>query len=262
MRRPIEPSSHFARFFRLLPCDGAAAASSARLKNARAFFACDRSFRTTSRNTLARSKGNRDRKVMPKHGFMEIVPRIAVVVGSNRPRRICPEIAEWVRSTAATDSTLAFETIDLREVALPFLDETEMAALGVYEHEHTRSWSRLVSSYDGFVFVFPQYNWGYPAVLKNALDFLYAEWRDKPAGLVTYGSRGGVRAAAQLQVVLQGLHMRNTATNPALTTNGSQLRDNAFIDIAAAFEPFVEQVGAMAAELAALIAEPLPYTHD
>lgn len=115
--------------------------------------------------------------------------RIAVVIGSNRPKRICPEIAEWVRATAERGSSLTFELLDLGAVALPFLDEPAMAALGEYVHEHTRGWSGLVSSYDGFVFVFPQYNWGYPAVLQNALDYLYAEWRDKPAALVTYGTR-------------------------------------------------------------------------
>lgn len=183
--------------------------------------------------------------------------RIAVVIGSNRPKRICPEIAEWVRSTAERGSSLAFELLDLGAVALPFLYEPEMAALGEYVHEHTRRWSALVSSYDGFVFVFPQYNWGYPAVLKNALDYLYAEWRDKPAALVTYGTRGGGRAAAQMQTVLQGLHMRNTATNPALNTSPSQLDGNGrFIDVETAFAPFVSDVVTMASELEDLVALP------
>ncbi len=160
-----------------------------------------------------------------------------------------------MKAAAERDSPLTFEIVDLREVDLPFLDEPEMAATGRYTHEHTQRWSRVVSSYDGFVFVFPQYNWGYPAVLKNALDFLYAEWSGKPAGLVTYGTRGGGRGASGLQVVLEGLHMRNTATNPALNTNPAQLDENGkFVDIEAAFAPFVDSVRAMAAELDALIA--------
>jgi NAD(P)H-dependent FMN reductase len=182
--------------------------------------------------------------------------RIAVVIGSNRPKRICPEIAAWVSAIARLNSSLEYELIDLREIALPFVDEPDMAALGVYVQEHTLRWSRLVSSYDGFIFVFPQYNWGYPAVLKNALDFLHAEWSGKPASLVTYGTRGGVRAAAQMQSVLEGLHMRNTATNPALNTNPAQLNaEGKFIDIEGAFAPFAQDVYAMASELAALIAE-------
>ena len=83
-----------------------------------------------------------------------------------------------------------------------------MPALGQYAHEHTKAWSRLVGGYGGFIFVLPQYNWGYPAVLKNALDFLYREWNDKPVTFATYGTHGGSQAAAQLQGVLAGLHMR------------------------------------------------------
>ncbi len=134
--------------------------------------------------------------------------RIAVVIGSTRPTRICPGIAAWVRDAAQEGSQLRYELIDLAEIDLPFLDEPLKAALHEYEHEHTRAWSRTVSACDGFVFVSPQYNWGYPAPLKNALDFLYREWQDKPATTVTYGTRGGNRAAAQLHGVLEGLHMR------------------------------------------------------
>ena len=139
---------------------------------------------------------------------MDVNERVAVVIGSTRPGRICPGIAEWVRDVAQEHSSLQYELLDLAEVNLPFLDEPLMAALGQYEHEHTRAWSRMVSSYGGFVFVFPQYNWGYPAPLKNALDFLYAEWDGKPVSYVTYGTRGGNRGARQIREVLAGLHMR------------------------------------------------------
>jgi NAD(P)H-dependent FMN reductase len=111
-------------------------------------------------------------------------------------------------NVAQEGSPLRYELVDLAEVNLPLLDEPLIAALHQYEHEHTREWSRTVSSYGGFVFVFPQYNWGYPAPLKNAVDFLYSEWRDKPATCVTYGTRGGSKGAAQFREVLSGLHMR------------------------------------------------------
>lgn len=133
---------------------------------------------------------------------------IAVVVGSTRPTRICPGIAEWIRTVIQQASPLYYELLDLAEVNLPLLDEPLKAALRRYEHEHTRQWSRIVSSYSGFVFVFPQYNWGYPAALKNALDYLYCEWRDKPSAVAGYGTRGGNKGVAQLLTVLQGLHMR------------------------------------------------------
>jgi NAD(P)H-dependent FMN reductase len=134
--------------------------------------------------------------------------RVAVVVGSTRPTRICKGIAEWVKEAIQQESPLSYELVDLAEIDLPFLDEPLKAALGEYAHDHTREWSRLVSSYGGFVFVYPQYNWGYPAPLKNALDFLYQEWLGRPAASVTYGTRGGGKSAQQLQGVFEGLHMR------------------------------------------------------
>ena len=139
--------------------------------------------------------------------------RVGVVVGSTRPTRICAEIATLVAEYLATESPLKYVLVDLAEINLPFLDEPRKPALGRYEHDHTRAWSNRILSFDGFVFVFPQYNWGYPAVLKNALDFLYEEWKGKPAALVSYGTRGGARAAEQLRTVLTGLHMDVIADN-------------------------------------------------
>ena len=176
------------------------------------------------------------------------------MIGSNRPRRICPGIAAWVQRALRAAGLLEVELVDLQELDLPFLDEPIMASRGRYEHEHTVRWSELVRSYDGFVFVFPQYNWGYPAVLKNALDFLYHEWANKPAGLVTYGSRGGGLAATQLKQVLQGLHMRSTETNIELKTDETMLTDDGnFHDIDAAFADYLAQVTALASELNHLV---------
>ena len=129
-----------------------------------------------------------------------------------------------------------------------------MASRGRYEREHTVRWSELVRSYDGFVFVFPQYNWGYPAVLNNVLDFLYHEWANTPAGLVTYGSRGGGLAATQLRQVLQGLHMRSTETNIELKTNETLTsHDGNFHDIDAAFSDYLPQATRLANELNHLV---------
>jgi NAD(P)H-dependent FMN reductase len=178
------------------------------------------------------------------------VGRIAVVVGSTRPSRICPEIAAWVLETARSDSRLSYELLDLAEIALPFLDEPLIPALGRYEHEHTRRWSRTISSYDGFVFVFPQYNWGYPAVLKNALDFLYREWHDKPAALAGYGTRGGSKGVAQLHGVLQGLHMRTIDQNLELIVTDADIDERGRLkDVAATLHPFTGQVLAVDGQL-------------
>jgi NAD(P)H-dependent FMN reductase len=178
--------------------------------------------------------------------------KIGVIVGSTRPRRICKDVAQWILAVARDASPLNYELIDLADVSLPFLDEPLMAALGRYQHEHTKRWSELVLSYDGFVFVMPQYNWGYTAVLKNALDFLYAEWHDKAASIVTYGSHGGAKGADQLKAVLQALGMRRTATNPMLDTAPDTLDGGRVVD-GAAFAPFVPAVRAMNAELVELV---------
>ncbi len=141
---------------------------------------------------------------------------VLVIIGSTRARRICPQVAEWVakigRETIAGD----IEVVDLKNWPLPMDDEPGIPAgvpvLGDYQHAHTHAWSGKIAAANAFVFVSPQYNWGYPAPLKNALDHLYSEWSGKPAMIVTYGSHGGGKCAAQLRQVLDGLHMKPVAT--------------------------------------------------
>jgi NAD(P)H-dependent FMN reductase len=171
---------------------------------------------------------------------------IDVVIGSTRPTRICPGIAQWIVDAVGADSPLHYELLDLAQVDLPFLDEPLMAALGQYEHEHTRAWSRTVMSYVGFIFVFPQYNWGYPAPLKNALDFLYAEWNGKPATSVTYGTRGGGRAAEQFQSVLSGLHMEVLADRIEVKISADDIDEQRQLkDISSLLEPYRAQTRAI-----------------
>ena len=172
--------------------------------------------------------------------------RVAVIVGSTRPTRITPGIAEWVRALAQRDSPLTYELLDLADLDLPFLDEPRMAALGHYEHEHTLAWSAIVDSFDGFIFVFPQYNWGYPAVLKNALDFLYAEWRDKPASFLTFGTRGGSRAAEQFHVVMLGFGIRELDQHiEAVITKDGLDDDWQLRDLGGTLQPYAHQVQAI-----------------
>lgn len=161
---------------------------------------------------------------------LRVAGRVAIVIGSTRPHRICPDVARWFQTAVQDDSALRYELLDLADVALPFLDEPIKPALRRYQHQHTRDWSSTVEALDGFVFVFPQYNWGYPAVLKNALDFLYQEWAGKPAACVTYGTRGGGKAAEQLRSVLQGLRMHpidglELAITDADVDDDGQIRD-------------------------------------
>jgi NAD(P)H-dependent FMN reductase len=189
--------------------------------------------------------------------------RVAIVIGSTRPGRITGGIAEWVLDTAQMGSPLRYELVDLAEVNLPFLDEPVMAAQNHYEHEHTRVWSRLISSYDGFIFVFPQYNWGYPGVLKNALDFLYWEWREKPVSFVTFGTRGGSRAAAQIQGVLQGLHMRELADHLEVRIAEDDVDEQWQLkDIQAILSPYWAQMRAIDEEMVAAVTTPVTEVID
>lgn len=110
--------------------------------------------------------------------------------------------------------------IDLLEWNLPMFDEPTMPQMVLhhsgYVRPHTQAWSLEIQKYQAFIFVTPQYNWGYPAAIKNAIDYLYNEWKGKPAMIVSYGGHGGGKAAAQLNQVLCGVHMLPAATMPAL----------------------------------------------
>jgi NAD(P)H-dependent FMN reductase len=125
--------------------------------------------------------------------------KILVILGSTRPRRICLHIAEWVAQIGRETIPGQFEIVDLKDWPLPMDDEPAVPASGDYVFEHTRAWSRKISDGEAFVFVTPQYNWGYPAPLKNAIDHLHLEWSGKPAMIVTYGGRGGGKCAEQLR---------------------------------------------------------------
>lgn len=128
-------------------------------------------------------------------------PVIGILVGSTRPTRIGRQLADQIAELARLRSEADIKVVDLAEVQLPWLDEPEMPAKGNYVHEHTREWKRTIDGLDAVIVVTPQYNGGYPAPLKNAIDSLYAEWKDKPILLVSYGFHGGGYAADQLATV-------------------------------------------------------------
>nr|AAP69587.1 putative reductase [Streptomyces griseoflavus] len=133
--------------------------------------------------------------------------RIAVILGSTRPGRRGAVVAQWVaevaaRHPAAVMGEAEFELVDLAEYGLPLLDEPVPAMFGQYQKEETRRWAAAIGSFDGFVFVTPEYNHSVPAALKNAIDHLFAEWTDKAAGFVSYGVHGGTRAVEHLRLAL------------------------------------------------------------
>jgi NAD(P)H-dependent FMN reductase len=151
---------------------------------------------------------------------------VLVIAGSLRPRRIAIQIAAWVAEVGRETAGGVFEVVDLKDWPLPMDDEPEIPASGSYASEHTRAWSRKIAGAGGFVFVTPQYNWGYPAPLKNALDHLYAEWAGKPAMIVSYGGHGGERCAEQLRQVCEGLNMALVAARAGLTLSRARIETN------------------------------------
>jgi NAD(P)H-dependent FMN reductase len=182
-----------------------------------------------------------------------IYPSIGIVVGSNRPTRVCRTVAGWVINKMQRDD-LNLKIIDLAEVGLPFLDEPEVPARHRYQNSHTKAWSETISGYDGFVLVFPQYNWGYPAVLKNALDYLYDEWAHKPVSLMCYGSHGGFQATLALKLVTQGLHMYNMSTNPPIDVEDEMFDENGqFKNVESALARYKQPMQAVAAEFVDLL---------
>jgi NAD(P)H-dependent FMN reductase len=133
--------------------------------------------------------------------------RVGIVIGSTRPGRVGDQVARWVYEIARKRCDADFELVDLRDFQLPHLDEEIPASAGKYAREHTRAWAKTVASLDAFVFVTPEYNHSTSGALKNALDFLYAEWNNKAAGFVSYGSAGGVRAVEHLRLVMGELQV-------------------------------------------------------
>ena len=163
-------------------------------------------------------------------------PRVLVIIGSVRAQRICPHIAAWVAQVGREAVDAEFELVDLKDWPLPMDDEPGVPAVQGYALDHTHAWSRRIAEGDAIVFVTPQYNWGYPAALKNALDHLYKEWAGKPAMIVSYGGRGGGKCAEQLAQVLEGLRMRRVTTMPGLVLGRERVEANAGdIDPAEAF---------------------------
>src|SRR5436305_454845 len=136
------------------------------------------------------------------------MPRLAVIIGSTRPGRAGLPIAQWFVERARAHGGFEVEVADLAEIALPLMDEPNHPRLHRYTQQHTKDWSARIDRADAVVMVTPEYNYGYPAALKNAIDYLHEEWRDKPVGFVSYGGvAAGTRAVQQLKQVVTTLRM-------------------------------------------------------
>ncbi|MFE9959703.1 NADPH-dependent FMN reductase [Micromonospora sp. NPDC005299] len=134
---------------------------------------------------------------------------LQIIIASTRPGRLGLPVAEWINTVAVKHGGFdQVELVDLAEWNLPFMDEPNHPRLRRYVHRHTRDWSATIDRADAFLIVMPEYNFGYTAPLKNAIDYLAHEWAYKPVGLVSYGGvSAGTRAAQMIKQVLTTLKM-------------------------------------------------------
>ncbi|MBN6040930.1 NADPH-dependent FMN reductase [Amycolatopsis sp. 195334CR] len=143
--------------------------------------------------------------------------KIGIILGSTRPGRNGEQVAHWVLEHAKARTDVTFDLIDLADHPLPHYDEPVSAMLGQYQHEHTKAWAERIAAFDGFVIVTPEYNHSTSGVLKNALDYLFAEWNNKAVGFVSYGAVGGARAVEHLRLVVGELKMADVRTSVSLS---------------------------------------------
>jgi NAD(P)H-dependent FMN reductase len=135
-------------------------------------------------------------------------PTLQIIIASTRPGRVGPSVATWIHDRAVKHSGFDVELIDLAEVNLPMFDEPRHPRFGEYVHQHTKDWSATISRGDAYIFVIPEYNYGFNAAIKNAIDYLNREWLYKPLGFVTYGGvAAGTRAMQMLKQVVSALKM-------------------------------------------------------
>jgi NAD(P)H-dependent FMN reductase len=135
-------------------------------------------------------------------------PVLQIIIASTRPGRVGPSVADWIYERAVAHGGFDVELIDLAEVNLPMFDEPKHPRFGEYMHQHTKDWSATIRRGDAYIFVIPEYNYGFNAAIKNAIDYLNAEWNHKPVGFVSYGGvAAGTRAVQMLKQVVTTLKM-------------------------------------------------------
>ncbi len=143
--------------------------------------------------------------------------KAAIIIGSTRPGRHADAVAKWVLEHAKKRTDAEFEIVDLKDYNLPLLDEPMPPSMGQYSKPHTKAWAEKIASYDAFVFVTPEYNHAPSAALKNAIDFIYAEWNNKAAGFVSYGSANGARAVEHLRLIMGELQIADVRAQVLLS---------------------------------------------
>lgn len=157
------------------------------------------------------------------------MPKLLIVIASTRPGRLGLPIAQWATEGAAKHGGFDIEVADLAELALPLFDEPFPPRMGKYTHERTQRWSEQVAAADAFLFVTPEYNYGPPASLLNAMTYLYWEWAYKPVGFVSYGGMGaGLRAVQTLKEAVTAVRMMPISDGVAIPFVMKQVQNGVF----------------------------------
>ena len=143
--------------------------------------------------------------------------KIGIIIGSTRPGRKAEVVAKWAYDIARKRKDAEFELVDIADFNLPLLDEPMPPSFGQYSHDHTRAWSAKIASFDGYVFVTPEYNHATSGALKNAIDFLYNEWINKAAGFIGYGGMSGARAVENLRLIMGELQVATVRAQVGLS---------------------------------------------
>jgi NAD(P)H-dependent FMN reductase len=152
-----------------------------------------------------------------------------IVVGSVRPGRLGLSVAEWVNKVVAERPGFEVDFVDLAELNLPFMDEPSHPAKHAYTKQHTIDWSERVGAADAFIFVSPEYNHSFSPALKNAIDFLANEWKNKPLAYVSYGgASGGSRGVAALDPVTSTVGLMKINVAVEINFVGLQVADGVF----------------------------------
>ncbi|RBP95940.1 NAD(P)H-dependent FMN reductase [Cytobacillus firmus] len=134
---------------------------------------------------------------------------IGIILGSTRQGRVSPQVGSWVKEIADKRGDANYEIVDIADFKLPFLGEADSPGIA--------SWNEKLNSLDGFIFIVQEYNHSITGALKNALDLARDPWNNKAAGIVSYGSTGGARAAEHLRGIMGELMIADVRVHPTLS---------------------------------------------
>jgi len=158
--------------------------------------------------------------------------KVALIIASTRPIRAGPEVVSFIHKILLSSPVTPAPEISILDVAtfnLPVFNERILPAMvpakGQFEHEHSKNWSKAIAAFDGYIFVSPEYNYGLPGGVKNAIDYLYNEWIGKPVLIVTYGIMGGNSSSESLNKTLNGMKLRVVETRPMLVYAGPSMEE-------------------------------------